>query len=178
MFRHVSAAAALALGALALPAAASAQFLPVSVGVSAGPSFPTGHFAEEAGTGFNVQGSLGLDVPALPVGLRADLLWQRFPDEHEGSFTEVGGLLNATAGLPLPLARPYVVGGVGLVHHDAPEEEHGDHVHEGESGSSFAFNVGAGVQLSLLGLSGVLEARYLDAGEDHRSFPVSFGVRF
>ncbi len=163
---------------LALPSAASAQARPFTIGISGGPNFPLGHFAEEVGTGFHVQGSLGFTPRLLPVGVRADLLYQNFPDEHSGSFTEIGGLLNALVGLPLPLARPYALGGIGIINHNEPGEQHGDHTHGGGNHTTLGFNVGGGVEFGFLGLRGVLEARYLDAGEGHRSIPLSFGIRF
>jgi hypothetical protein len=73
---------------------------------------------------------------------------------------------------------PAQVGGVGVFHHTSPEEEHGDHTHDGESGMAAAFNVGAGLRLGLPGISASLEARYLDAGNGIRSVPVTVGIRF
>lgn len=178
MFVRISFATTLILAVLALPSAASAQARPFTIGISGGPSFPVGHFADEAKTGFHVQGSLGFTPRALPVGVRADLLYQNFADEHSESFTEVGGMLNALLALPLPLARPYAIGGLGLINHNEPDEDHGDHTHAGESHTTFGFNVGGGLEFGFLGLRGVLEARYLDAGEGHRSVPLSFGIRF
>lgn len=168
-------AAALALAAL--PASAAAQ---VSVGIGGGPSTPLGEFGDEAGTGFHAQASLSVGVPLIPVGFRGDLVFQQFPDEHAGNFRQVGGLANATLGLPLPLIvlSPYAVGGVGVFHHSAPDEAHGDHAHDGDSGSAAAFNVGAGVRLGLPGISASIEARYLDAGKSVRSVPVTVGIRF
>lgn len=169
---------ALALSALVFPSAASSQAFPLRFGIGGGPSFPTGHFSEEAGTGYHLQGSLAFAVPVLPVALRADLLWQQFPDEHEGSFREIGGLVNAKVNLPLPLARPYAIGGVGLINHNPPDAQHGGHVHAGEDKTSFAFNLGAGLQVRLARLNAFLEARYLHAGEDHRAIPITFGLMF
>jgi hypothetical protein len=169
-------AMAAALAVAAFPLAASAQ---VGFAVGGGPSTPLGELADEAGTGFHVQGSVTVGLPLLPVGFRGDLLFQQFPDEHSGSFRQVGGLANATVGLPLPLPvlRPYAIGGIGMMHETAPEEDHGDHAHEGESGFHPAFNVGAGVRLGLPGISAFLEARFLDVG-GHRSLPVTVGIRF
>lgn len=173
-FLMVSMAMALA----AAPGAVEAQTGPISFGISGGPSFPTGHFAEEAQTGYHVQGSLGLSLPLLPVGVRADLLWQDFQDDNAGAFTQVAGLLNATAGLSLLVARPYVIAGAGLVHDRAPEGTHIGHTHAAEKETVFGFNAGAGVEFPFVGLTGVVEARYLDAGEERRSIPVSVGIRF
>lgn len=167
-----------ALALAVVPAAASAQLL--SIGIGGGPSTPLGDFGDEAGTGFHVQGSLGLGLPLLPIGARGDVMYQQFPDEHSGTFRQVGGMANATLGLPLPLIvlSPYAIGGVGMFHHTAPDEEHGDHTHEGEDGTAGAWNVGAGIRLGLPGISASLEARYLDAGHGRRSVPVTVGIRF
>lgn len=158
---------------------ASAQVRPFTIGISGGASFPTGaEFSAEAGTGYHVQASVGFAPALLPVGVRADLLWQEYPDAVGGHFREIGGLANAIVALPLGIARPYLLGGAGVISHSAPEEEHGDHTHEGESGASAAFAAGGGIEFPFLGLTGAIEARYLLAGEEHRGVPVSFGIRF
>lgn len=168
-------AAALALAAL--PAAAPAQ---VGLSFGGGPSTPLGEFGDEAETGWNARASLHVGVPLFPVGFRGDAVYQQFSDEAGGTFRQAGGLANATVGLPLPLVviSPYAIGGVGAFRHTAPEEDHGDHAHEGESGTAAAWNVGAGVRLGLPGISASLEARYLDAGNGFRSVPVTVGIRF
>jgi opacity protein-like surface antigen len=163
----------------ALAAPAEAQVRAYTIGISGGPSIPLGsEFREEARTGYHVQGSVGFAPAALPVGIRADLLWQVFPDAHAGSFRQIGGFANALVGVPFGPARPYLLGGVGVVNHTPPDEDHGDHAHEGESETNFAFALGGGLEFPFLGLTGVLEARFMDAGGDHRGVPISFGIRF
>jgi opacity protein-like surface antigen len=159
-----------------VPASASAQR--VAVGVAGGPSMPVGDLSDEAGTGFHLRGSFGLQIPLVPLGVRADLLWQQFPDAVAGDHTNLGGLLNATWRLPFPIVQPYLVGGAGTLRHSYPDVEHGDHDHEGEATNSFAFAVGGGVQLRLLGLGGFVEVRYLDWGEARRAIPLTFGIMF
>lgn len=159
----------LAVGAA--PAAAQLPF--VSASVAAGPSFPAGDFADVAGTGFVFQGSLGLEPPVLPLGVRADVLWQQLPDEVSGEFRELGFFLNATLGLPLVVAEPYVLGGIGTVEHEVPEQRAFV-----DAGRREAWAVGAGVRVNLLALSAFAEARYLDAGAGHTTTPVLVGVRF
>lgn len=171
--------AGLAAALVAGGGSADAQTRPFTIGLAGGPSFPVGEeFGAEAGTGYHVQASVGFAPAALPVGLRADLLWQEFPDEHEGTFREIGGLANVLVGIPLPVARPYLLGGVGVVSHTPPGEDHGDHVHEHEGETSFAYALGGGIAFPFLGLTGTLEARYLAAGGEHRGVPVSVGIRF
>lgn len=167
---------AFALGAAAAPAAA--QMRPFTIGIQGGPTLARGELAEEANTGYNVQGSLGLNIPLLPVGARADLLWQEFTDEQSGRFREVGGMVNGMLSLPLPLLRPYVLAGVGTFYHTSPESQHGDHAHAGGSETTFGWGAGAGLQIGLLGLGAVAEARYIDAGGEFQSIPLSIGIRF
>jgi hypothetical protein len=163
--------------AVALPTAADAQIPGLRLGIAGGPSVPLGTLADEAGTGFHLRGGLGLEIPLLPIGVRGDLLWQQFPDEHAGNFTQLGGLINATWRLPFPIVQPYLVGGGGFMRYDEPDQPHGDHVDDGESGTNFAFAAGAGVQLRLLGFGGFVEARYLDWGR-HRAIPLTVGITF
>lgn len=167
---------ALALAAAAAPA--EAQLRPFTIGIQGGPSLARGGLSTDAGTGYNVQFSLGITPSILPVGVRGDLLWQEFSDDDGGRFREIGGLANAILAVPLPLLRPYAIGGVGMIRHSSPEEEHAGHAHEGENETRFGWNAGAGIQLGFLGLGAVLEARYLDGGEGHQSIPISVGIRF
>jgi hypothetical protein len=163
--------------ALALPSDGDAQIPGMRIGLAGGPSLPLGALADEAGTGFHLRGSLGLEVPLIPLGVRGDLLWQQFPDEIAGNFTGLAGLLNATWRLPFPIIQPYLVGGGGFMRYSEPDEAHDDHAHEGESGTNFAIAAGAGVQLRLLGFGGFAEARYLDWGR-HRAIPLTVGITF
>jgi len=171
-----------AIAAVAAPA--DAQVRPYQISIAGGPSFPTGHLSEEAGTGYNVQGSVGFGVAALPIGLRADLLWQEFPLSGAGAtghFRQIGGLLNGVFALPLPMLQPYALAGVGIINQTEPETPHGDHAHEGHSSTDIGFNAGAGVQFPFAGMSGFAEVRWLNlvgGNTDARSIPVTIGIRF
>jgi hypothetical protein len=162
---------------LSLPAIADAQIPGFRLGLAGGPAFPVGGLADEAGTGVHVRGSVGLQLPLLPLGVRGDLLWQQFPDDVAGNFTTLGGLLNATWRLPFPVLQPYLVGGGGFMNFSDPDVAHDDHDHDGESGTSFVYAAGAGVQLRLLRLGAFVEARYVDWGR-HRSVPLTLGITF
>jgi opacity protein-like surface antigen len=168
--------------AAAFASPADAQVRPFQISIAGGPSFPTGHLSDEAGTGYNVQGSVGFGVRGLPFGLRADLLWQEFPlTGVDGHFRQIGGLLNATFALPLPFMQPYLLAGAGLINHSEPETVHGGHRHDGSSSTDIGFNAGGGVQFPFAGMSGFVEAKYLNivgGNEDARSIPVSIGIRF
>jgi opacity protein-like surface antigen len=174
--------ATLIAAAAAIAAPAEAQIRPFQISIAGGPSIPTGELSDEAGTGYHVQGSVGFNVPLLPFGVRADLLWQEFPlSGVDGHFRQVGGLLNGTFALPMPIIRPYLLAGAGVINHSEPETPHGDHAHEGGSSTDVGFNAGVGVQFPFVGMSGFLEARYLNivgGNSEARSIPVSVGIRF
>lgn len=171
MTRALAALTTAAVLALAVPANTSAQIPGIDIGIAGGPTMPLGSLGDIADTGFHVRGSLGLEVPLFPIGARADLIWQRFPHVTDGAVTTMGGLLNATLRMPFPIVRPYLIGGVGYMRH---EEPHGDHTDEFDG---FAYNLGAGIGLRILGFGGFVEARYLDW--DHgRAIPLTFGITF
>lgn len=155
----------------------AAQVRPFVIGISGGPSFPVGDLKDEASTGYHVQASVGVAPAGLPAGIRADLLWQEFSDDIEGYFRGIGGLVNAVVAPSMGVVQPYVLGGVGVMRVEEPETDHGDHTHGG-SETPFTFAVGGGVAFPFMGLSGVLEARFLAAGSEHRGIPVSIGIRF
>jgi hypothetical protein len=158
--------APLVAAALLVPAAAASQ---VSVGVGLGPAVPVGHLGEEAGIGFHVQASLGLNV--LPVEVRVDGLFKQFTEEDGGWIRGKGGLANVFLPIPAGGVAPYVIAGLGLIHYS---DEHG---HE-EPGVNFGFGIGAGLRFGLGGRSAFIEARYVDGGEDLRSIPITVGIMF
>lgn len=167
--------------AISLPEHAEAQYRPWEISIGGGPSFPTGDFSDVAGTGYHVQGSVGFDLPLLPFGLRADLLWQELDDQDDW-FRQVGGLANATFGLPLIFIQPYALVGAGVIRTSAPDVVHGDHTHSASS-TDVGFNAGVGLDFPFVGLGGFIEARYLnvfgsDNATSYRVIPVTVGIRF
>jgi hypothetical protein len=136
------------------------------------------------GTGFHVDGGVGLAPAPLPVGLRLEGMFQRIPEgaDHDGF---MAGTLNAEFGLPLAVVRPYAIGGVGFYRH---EEHHGDHTHGAHT--DFGFNVGPGTNSGLMGMSACGEARchrLMNGGDDGHGqddrvgntfIPITIGIRF
>lgn len=173
MSKNTVLAALSLLVALSLPASANAQ---TGFALGAGPSFPLDELGGVTNNGFHLQGSLGLQVPLLPVGARADVMWHHFPSDVGNAINAYGGMLNGTLRLPMPIVRPYLIGGVGLMHQ--ADEPHGNHIDEGEGGTEFAFGIGAGAQLRLLLFRAFIEARYLDWGHGGSAIPVTIGVSF
>ena len=159
------------------------QLRPWEISIAGGPTIPTGDLADAAGTGYHVQGSIGFGLPMLPFGIRADALWNEVPDETDGWFRQIGGLVNATIGVPLVIVEPYVLAGVGYLRTEVPDIAHAGHAHLGETENLVGFNAGAGVEFPFMGLSGFVEGRYLnllgsDEAKGFQSIPITAGIRF
>lgn len=163
-----------AVTAVAQAAPAAGQS-PLMISIAGGPSFPVGDLAETVETGYHVQGSAGFSIPLFPVALRADLLWQEFPDDGEWSLRQIGGFVNGSIGIPMMIVRPYVIGGVGLVNNDLGEDVTPS---DEESETEFGWAAGGGIDFGFVGLTGFLEARYMGAGAGRQAVPVSVGIRF
>ncbi len=177
MHRGMGLLVALIVGAMALPSEGSAQFRPWQISIAGGPSFPRGELADEADTGYHVQGSIGVDFPLLPIGVRADALWQEYPDVHDDWVRQLGALANVTVGMPMLLIQPYALVGAGLIRTKLGEE------HGGETDTNAGFNAGVGLDFGFLGLGGFVEARFLNllgGGEakNRQGIPISAGIRF
>jgi opacity protein-like surface antigen len=209
--KGITLAAAVAVAALA--PSAQAQNL-IHVGVSGGVSFPVskpvdrdGYDVVKSKTGYNVNGILGLSVPLFPLGLRAEVGYNKF-DGNEGGLpganarSQIGvlsGTVNAVlqpTGL-LPV-KPYLIGGVGGYRVKDDLFITGSGFGTGQlSGTrtSFGLNGGVGVHVALGALSTFLEARYHyvmnkedcnNVPQDGSCFehanttfvPVSFGIMF
>jgi hypothetical protein len=163
--------------ALPGPHPAEAQIPGLRLGFAGGPSFPLGALDDDAGVGLHVRGSLGIEPPLTPIGIRGDLLWQQFPHEGDGSLTTLAGLINGTWRAPLPILQPYVIAGAGFLRFDEPGTPRNGDLDPGESGTRFAWVGGAGVQLRLIRFGAFVEARYLDWGRN-RAIPLTFGILF
>jgi hypothetical protein len=167
---------------IAIVFAASETEAQVSPQIGVGPTIGIG---DDKGTGFHLTGGAAFAVPALPVGLRVEGMYQRVPegdDDHE----YVGGLLSGELGIPgmLPI-QPYLVGGVGLFWH---RELHDGHSHDAHT--DLGLNIGVGTRFGVAGLNAFVEARVhrlLGGDDDGHGYdehsgdtfiPVTIGVRF
>jgi hypothetical protein len=176
--RNAALVLVVALAACALaPAAGHAQVFPISVGLGGGPSTPLGYLADEVGTGFNVQGTLALEVPLLPIGVRADLLFQQLPGETTGTHRQMAALANVSVAMPLLLIRPYVIGGAGFYRARLDTPGSADREWTADTG----VNLGVGVRVNLLALGVFGEARLHNVfteGRGTRFVPVTVGITF
>jgi opacity protein-like surface antigen len=172
---------------LALAAAtANAQSMtpvakPVSFGVSGGLSVPTGDLSDGVNSGFNLSGLVEFQPPALPVSFRLDVQYQQFgAKEGDAKAKTIGGLANVLYHFPTKsLVRPYVTGGLGLVNYKIS----GDVCDEFDcpSDTKFAYDLGAGIEFQLTGMSTFIEADWQSIqteGSATRMIPIRVGIKF
>ncbi len=182
--RRFLALAALAVG-LATPAHAQSPF---RLGLSIGPSFPTGDLSDTHEWGYHITGSISGRPMLSPIGLRGEVMYNSVTgkDITIGPITEenddaslIAGLVNVEAGLGGVGLRPYLIGGVGYYSFDSGGED-SDRV------GRFGINGGAGLSFGLAGFSAFAEARYHsiftdedeDGGANFRFIPISVGFKF
>lgn len=174
-----------------------AQVRPWQVALGAGPSFPVGDLADEAQTGYHVQGSVLYALARLPVDLRADLVFQNmYSVERESTidrslggewYRQLSGIVSVKYAVDAGSLHPY-----GLLGTAWGREWHDDRTYWTDRQTSLNFNVGAGLDFPLLGAGGFVEVRYLNlfGGEplatrppavypevDFRTLPITVGVR-
>lgn len=176
--------------ALFIASAAVAQTArPLRVGVGGGMTFVTGEDRDFFKDGFNFQGRLQYNLPALPLGIRLDVMYHKLPskDQSSGDTLVVGdldfiaGALNAvyTLSAAQNTLRPYITGGLGLYRAEAKGVLYGQDV----SGSSTDFGITGGVGLSLRfsSLEAFAEARIhniFSEGESAQMYPLVLGLMF
>lgn len=174
---------------------------PVGFGFVGGTSSPSGHLSDVAKTGWHAGAFLELKLPVIPFGFRLEGAWHQFGDKPiagGGGTTGarvVAGTLDATYDLlPLPIIKPYFIGGVGEYSArvtspvpvvTSPEPLGSPPPTAGATTTttqtSFGINGGAGVRLQLGGFAAFVEARWHDvftSGRNVQMVPVSVGVRF
>jgi opacity protein-like surface antigen len=169
------------------PVGAVGAVNPFGFGVSAGAAVPTGDLGDFASTGFSVDGVVTLRVPTLPVSFRGEVGYTRFgfKDVDDANLRFISGVANVVfsfPAVPTAVVRPYIIGGVGAyngkIGGDAFEDEDEELT---ESSTEFGFNVGAGIEIPLSGLTGFGEVRFTSVrgdGESANFIPIRFGIRF
>jgi len=147
-------------------------------GFAGGPSYPVGELGDVVDSGFHAGVTMDAGLPLLPVGIRADLMFQHLPGRAgSASFRQVAGTVAARVGvLPLPVLSPYLLGGVGLYASSFDPDPEVD----GDWGTDAGINFGAGVRLNLLVIRPFVEARYHRVlSNPGRGFvPITVGVHF
>ena len=169
------------LAALAAPMGLTAQSAsrPVGLGMSGGLSLPVGDFGEGLDAGYSIAGHLFFKPAALTsLRLRADVSADSWAFDGTGStFRTLGVIGNALYDFPTrsstSISRPYLLGGLGLVHSRDGEFDVSD--------TNLGFQVGGGLGFQLSGFSTFAEAKFVNVfgdGGSARSLPITFGVRF
>jgi hypothetical protein len=173
------------LGALALVATAAPAFAQKpSLGIAAGVSMPQGDFKDVAKMGVNGTLALGIGMPLLPVGLRFEGSYNRFPLSDDlqnlvgesGNFNFASASANVILGLPLSaiVVSPYLIAGGGMYWGNCSFQDcSAEH--------KFGYNAGVGIKLRALLASGYIEARYHSVSSDGGStnfIPVTLGIMF
>ena len=170
--RRLTLAVLLALPLCAAPLSAQR----VTLGVAGGASLGSGGFDGDGGAGWHALGTVGLERPMQPLGLRADVAHSRSgfdtgagPDAGEREVTSA--TLNLTYRLPMTRSAfsPYVIAGLGAYR-------------TGCSGGAVCnettrrgWNAGLGTRARLGGVRAFVEARYHDSGTAGY-LPVTIGL--
>ncbi|MEO8561706.1 MAG: outer membrane beta-barrel protein [bacterium] len=171
----LAAALLLAMGMFAPASAAHAQ-RPFTFGFGGGAAMPLGSSGDQLVLGWNALGTMNIQAPVLPVGVRLDVAYNEFNFERAllGSANPPGSQritsfsVNPTLRLPTTgqSASPYAIGGVGSYNVGCTDSG------ACKSSSKIGWNVGVGASFQTFGLKAFAEARY------HRVQPGSVSLQY
>lgn len=160
-----------ALLALLLPVSVVAQ---PRLMAGAGLSSPLGDFGDAADVGWHVTGGLQLDIPTLPVGIRADGRYHSFGQATDlPSVSMLSGALSVVIHLPGVGIVPYLLGGLGM-YRTSVDVDGQDPV------SDPGFQGAFGVDIGALGFGGFAEVRFVNVNgesQDSRFVTATLGLR-
>ena len=77
----------------------------IRLAAAGGISYPVGDLANDFNNGWHVQVSAGLGVPLLPVGVRLDAAYNRFPN-GAADYETIAGSINAIINVPSVVIVP------------------------------------------------------------------------
>ena len=174
-----------AIVAIAASAPAVQAQNPMSFGIAAGATIPTGDLGDAVKTGFHGMATLGFTPAMVPFGVRIDGMYHSLAGEAdilgEGTgeidLRVIGVTANGIFAMPAMVASPYLIGGLGYYNTKFDLEDF-------ESESDFGFNVGVGMKFNLSGFGTFAEIRYhniFNGGDDvdNMAFiPLTFGIMF
>ncbi len=179
--------AAFLAGALATAAATPAR-AQLAFGLGGGAAIPVGSLDNSYNVGYNALATLGVRVPAFPLGFRADAMFDQMPLKASTGFsgnTQIYSLTgNAVLMVPGPhIVSPYLIGGAGYYNDHYRVVVSGGSVAAGGSttNNNFGVNGGAGIKLGVSTFSVFAEARYhyvFNGGAHYQFVPVTVGVMF
>jgi hypothetical protein len=178
LMRGAAVGLALALGTQVAQAQAG-----LSLGLGAGAVIPTGSMADLNSTGWTGQTSLRVKPAVSPLGFQVDASYSRMgfdTDLVDGHTSMLAGTANAVFAFPsAAVARPYLIGGLGVYNMRAGDE----------AVTKFGGNAGAGFDLKLGSASLYAEGRFhaiLNGGFDAQAqeettaymIPLTVGLRW
>jgi hypothetical protein len=134
-----------------------------AVGLGGGASIPVGRLTDAQNAGFNGLISLALGVAELPIGIRIDGIYNRFPGSgtssgttgtaNASSFRVTGVLGNLIFAFPGTTTKAYVITGGGFYYTKLDTTG-------AESERDAGLNAGAGFTFGLGPIASFVEARY------------------
>ena len=154
---------------------------PLSLSLAGGVSAPQGDLSSAADVGWHALGALNVSSMMLPLGLRLEGAFNRFPTSnavgtslgtaHQNVVSVTG---NLTYRLPMTNSpfSPYMIAGMGAYHTSCTGCD---------GATAFGWNAGLGTKMYLLGFKSFLEARFHSTergGSSVRYFPLTFGITF
>jgi opacity protein-like surface antigen len=178
-----------AVATIASPVVARAQVSnPLKFTIFAGAALPSGTIKDDFKTGYDVGGAVDLRAPLMPVGLRGELTYSSLGAKDTGGLQSLnlnvlGGNANAVFWLPsagTPVTA-YLTGGPSYAKVEVKASDSGQT--GGYDEKHWGFNVGAGIDFALGGLSTRLDVRYrqiqMSNGADpYKAIPITFGITF
>jgi opacity protein-like surface antigen len=150
--------AVLGLAVALVAQAAHAQAM--SFGLGGGIVVPTGTLSDGNSTGYSGSALVRVQPPASPVGFQVDAFYTRFGLQGgvDGHSRMIGGTANAVFAFPgASMARPYLIGGLGLYNGKTTITGLGST----DSQTKFGINAGAGFDF------GVGKAKLFAEGRFH-----------
>lgn len=180
---------AVATAVLALSASASVSHAqsPMTFGIAAGATIPTGDLGDGGNTGFHGLVTLGAMPAMVPFGVRIDGMYNSLTaDDAEGFTGQKARILGLTANgvfsVPgMMVTAPYLIGGLGYYNTKFTSDQL-----DLDGEGNFGLNVGIGARFNLSGFSTFAEIRYhniFDGDDDldigNTAFiPLTFGIMF
>ena len=176
------------VGLAVLLSAQAAHAQALSFGVGGGLVVPTGTLADGVGTGWSGTALLRVQPPASPIGFQVDAFYTRFGLDGgvDGHSRLIGGTANAVFAFPgVSMARPYLIGGVGVYNGKTTITGLGS----SDASSKFGVNAGAGFNFGLGKAQLFAEGRFhamfksvtdVSTGAEKTGYmiPLTVGVRF
>jgi opacity protein-like surface antigen len=154
LMRGAAIGLALALGAQVAQAQAG-----LSLGLGAGAVVPTGSMADVNSMGWTGQAALRVKPAVSPIGFQVDAFYTRLGLENDvdGHSRMIGGTANAVFAFPsAAVARPYLIGGLGVYNGKTSVEGFGST----DAETKFGANAGAGFDLKLGSAALYAEGRF------------------